>query len=379
MSEPMTSAQRSAADAVMDGGGLSGSHVPMHESEAAQWLEQIYGMRGSLSRLPAEKDDTFRVTIDGHPHSVLKVANPYDPTEELDFQIQMMKHVDRVDNSIPIPKVMSSIDGAHLTPITDAAGQYRQVWLIEHLSGRTLDTLESNSAQRETIGELLGKLRNATATFSHSRAERILAWDVRHLARLTPLVGFVEDERHRHQLQRGLERFAELQPRIDALACQILHNDFSKSNILADPENIESITGIIDFGDSVYTAVAVDVSTALLHNFPRDVATNPTQDVLAGGRDMVRGYLRVAQLTDEELSLIPHLTMGRIIARALITTRRAQLFPHNVGYIMRNTEPGWAQLDWFLDRTVDDLSQTFCNDIRHGDGNTMKPSQRSKS
>ena len=61
----------------------------------------------------------------------------------------------------------------------------------------------------------------------------------------------------------------------------------------------------------------------------------------------------------EELALAPHLTMARVVARALITTRRAELFPHNVRYIMRNTEQGWAQLDWFLTRSVDQITATF--------------------
>ena len=99
----------------------------------------------------------------------------------------------------------------------------------------------------------------------------------------------------------------------------------------------------------------------LLAELPRDAAENPVDDLFADGRDIVRGYLRRADLTDEELALIPHLTMARVVVRALITTRRAQLFPHNVRYIMRNTEQGWAQLDWFLARTVDQISATFAH------------------
>ena len=82
-------------------------------------------------------------------------------------------------------------------------------------------------------------------------------------------------------------------------------------------------------------------------------------NIFENEKDIVRGYLRVAELTDEELKLIPHLTMARVIARGLITTRRAQLFPYNVTYILRNTEPGWAQLEWFLARSIEEISQTF--------------------
>lgn len=74
---------------------------------------------------------------------------------------------------------------------------------------------------------------------------------------------------------------------------------------------------------------------------------------------MLRGYLRSADLTEAELALIPHLVMGRVVARALITLHRASLIPGNTTYILRNTEPGWGQLAWFLDRTPDEISSTF--------------------
>jgi Ser/Thr protein kinase RdoA (MazF antagonist) len=64
-------------------------------------------------------------------------------------------------------------------------------------------------------------------------------------------------------------------------------------------------------------------------------------------RDVLRGYLRHAELTDEELRLIPVLAQGRLAVRALLTCWRAELFPENSRYILRNTEAGWAHLEWF--------------------------------
>ena len=65
---------------------------------------------------------------------------------------------------------------------------------------------------------------------------------------------------------------------------------------------------------------------------------------------------RLADLTETEMRVLPHMVMARVIARALITTWRAEQFPDNEPYIMRNTHQGWAQLDWFLARSMDDIS-----------------------
>lgn len=343
----------------VDEGGLTAAHVAMQDTEATRLLERFYRIRATVSRLATEKDDTFRVDIDHVPRAVLKVANPHEPPGELDFQVRLLQHVARVDPSIPVPRILPDRDGAILPTVADQEGQSRQVWLIDYLPGMTLDKMDTSGPERERVGELLAKLRHATASFSHPHDTRVLAWDVKHVIGLSPLLGYVTEAGRRAKLEAGLERMADLQPRVDALREQVVHNDFSKSNLMGDHDRPEFVTGLIDFGDCVRTAVAIDVSTALLNQLPRDAATNPVEDLFSDGRDIVRGYLRYGDLTEEELLLIPHLVMARVVARALITTRRAGLFPHNTEYIMRNTEQGWAQLDWFLARSVGQVSATF--------------------
>lgn len=84
-------------------------------------------------------------------------------------------------------------------------------------------------------------------------------------------------------------------------------------------------------------------------------------DIFLNGRDLLRGYLRIADLTEQELALLPYLTMARVITRALLTTWRARMFPDNATYIVRNTQQGWAQLKWFLSRSDQQLSELFLN------------------
>lgn len=341
------------------GGGLATGHILMHEPEATEVVARVYGIDGTLTRLATEKDDSFRVDVDGKPHSVVKIANPHDPAEELDFQLSLLRRVAEVDPSIPVPHVIRALDGSYAPVITDSAGQVREVWLITHLRGTVLDSMPTFPHEREKIGEVLAKLRHATAGYSHPAQDHVLAWDVKHIMTMAPMLQYVTVPRQRELLAAGLERLEVLQPRIQALRTQVLHNDFSTSNLLGDHDDPEFLTGVIDFGDSVRTAIAIDVSTALVNQLPRDAAENPVDDLFAAGRDLLRGYLRLADLDREELTLIPHLTMARAIARALITIRRAELFPHNTTYILRNTEPGWAQLEWFMARTPDEISATF--------------------
>lgn len=343
---------------VLTEGGLSATHIAMGEEEAARLLTQEFGIHGQPTRMATEKDDTFAVRcVDGTQY-VMKVANPCEPPSELDFQLQLIQHVGRRDPSVPVPRVVRNCRSELFSRVTDAAGQSRCASLLTFLPGTPLDSTASTPRERERVGEVLARLRLATADFSHPADGRLLAWDMRHLPDLRPLLAEVDDPSLRERLAAGMDRVEAMHDRVLALRTQVLHNDFSRSNIIVDHDDDRFVTGIIDFGDSVRTAVAVDVSTALLNQLPRAVS-DLSVDLFADGRDVLRGYLSVTDLTEEELGLVPHLVMARVVARALITLWRSGLFPDNAGYILRNTEQGWGQLEWFMTRSVGEVSTSF--------------------
>lgn len=337
---------------ITDGAGLGSAHIRMLAEEAAELARRHYGMDGKLSRFETEKDDTFRLTAADGRETVLKVANPGEDAAEIDLQARLLDHLATSPVAPPVPRLIGTTEGQRGFLYEDRAGQKRHVRMLSFLAGTPLSETVSSSSQREKVGEALARLRLAMSDFAHPADSHELAWDVRHLLRLEHLLDHVEDRDHRRTLERGLARFALLAHRLEACRFQVLHNDFSRSNIVVDPRSPEFVTGIIDFGDAVRTAIAVDVSTALLNQLP----PKARPDIFLEGRDLLRGYLRHADLTTEELMLIPHLVMARAVARALLTTWRAGKFPENRAYIMRNTEQGWSQLDWFLARSVDEVS-----------------------
>ena len=335
-----------------DQGGLAGSYIPMKEDAVQVLLRDLYGITGTLKRFETEKDDTFRVTTGDGQKYVLKIANPDEPLPEIDFQNGILKHVEARDPTIPVPRIVTTTEGHEVSHITDVDGSRRYVRMLTFLDGTPLDQTRSNPRERVEIGKVLARLRIGTEGFSHPADDRYYAWNVQHLLTLEPLLKEVDDPVQRTALAAGLERFRQIEPRLRDCRVQVLHNDFSKSNIVVDHENPSFVTGIIDFGDSVKTAIAVDVATALLNQLPE----TPHDDLFYRGRDIMEGYLSIAELTDEELALIPHLVMARVVTRALLTLWRRKLFPENERYIMRNTGQGWHQLDWFLDRSPGQVS-----------------------
>jgi Ser/Thr protein kinase RdoA (MazF antagonist) len=324
---------------------LSEACHPVGVAEAEVIARRLYNIRGFATRFETEKDDTFLLDSADRGKFVLKIAHPSERMEELDFQVALLRHINERAPDLPIPHAHRDLEGADLPIITTSAGERRVVRLVSFLSGTPLDRTTSTASQRERIGEVLAKLRHAMADFSHPADSRALAWDVTHLLDLSDLLSFIPGDDKRTSTIRALERFAEIKPRLDRCRRQVLHNDFNTSNLVVDQASPHFVTGVIDFGDAVRTAIAVDVSTALMNQMPKNFGNR--QDLFAEPRDVLRGYLRHTELTDEELQLIPFLAQGRLAVRALLTCWRAQLFPENSRYILRNTEAGWAHLEWF--------------------------------
>lgn len=353
------SSEVGAEGGVAHHGSLTARHVRMAASEAEHFAMALFGETALATRLETEKDDTFCLDVVGGRRLIMKFANPAEPRSEAAFQVALLRHVAERDPTLSVPRVVPDRDGQWFAQIVDRAGQTRMVHLLTFVDGMPLDRAPSSRPQRRQVGRMLGRLRHAMAGFDHPGASRVLAWDVRHLLDLAPGVRAVPDPARRAQLERGLDRFATVEPAVAQLRKQVLHNDFSQSNLIVDRHDPRRLAGVIDFGDAVRTAIAIDVSTALLNQLPRRVDDAHNIDIFAVGRDVLGGYLEVSDLTDKELGLLPHLVMARVIARAIITHRRASLFPENAQYIMRNTEPGWGQLSWFLRRSPEELSATF--------------------
>jgi hydroxylysine kinase len=341
-------------------GPLAERHLWMEADEAAALAARWWGVEGGVRRLAAEKDDTFLIETTDGQGVVLKVAAPSERLIDLEFETALTAHINAAGVGITVPDSLRTDDGRQIVPITDHAGQDRLMRLITLIPGTPMIGRPLAAEHRAVVGETLARLQHATRDFAHPGDGRVSAWDTLHLPDLAPLIVHVDAPAHRALLEQVVAAFLEhVQPRVAALRTQVVHNDFNGSNILVDDDHPGYVTGIIDFGDAVRTAVAVDLATALSYHLPSAPAALSDADVLAPSRALVAGYLRAGELIEPERELLAQLMRARLAVRALISFHRAQLFPENAAYVLRNSAPIWAQLQWFSGRGADELATIF--------------------
>src|SRR5215813_11664342 len=122
-------------------------------SEVAAIARDLYGLAGSLAPLDSERDQNFRLTEADGTSWVLKIANAAEDHQALAFQAALLRHIQNVDPSLPLPHLRPTLSGEDLGKTGRSGGGEHFVRLVSWLPG----TLYSGSTRSAALHDSLGK------------------------------------------------------------------------------------------------------------------------------------------------------------------------------------------------------------------------------
>ncbi|HEY2267516.1 MAG TPA: phosphotransferase [Streptosporangiaceae bacterium] len=318
---------------------------PVAEADAATAIQSCYGLSGHLTRLPGEADDNFLLDSGGERY-VVKFAHLRADPAVVGVQVRVLRHIETTAPALPVPRVLTPLESAAPASqpwavVPDGPLRGRVVHALSYLDGRLLRSVTTDPPLRRAMGATLAELGRALRGFDDPLVHRPLLWDLAQLPQLRPLAAERPPGPRTDLLTAQLTRLtAETLPQLAAQRTQLLHNDFSPDNTLISADG-RQVSGIIDFGDVTVTALINDIAIAVANLIADD-------DPLGPGLDLVAGYHAVTPLTAAELALLPDLILARVVARIVISEWRAERFPENRAYVLRNTPRAWEQLDRLL-------------------------------
>jgi Ser/Thr protein kinase RdoA (MazF antagonist) len=297
-------------------------------AEAAQ---RHWGLTGTLHPLTSERDQNHRLDCPQGSYT-LKLANPAEAPGLTEFQTLALLHVAQAAPTLPVPRVVPTSDGRSIVATPDGA-----LRLLTWLPGTPLAHLPRTPALTAAIGTALGQLDVALSGYQHPSADHHLLWDIRNTPDLAPLLPALPDELL-PQASAILARFrTEIAPALARLPRQVIHGDFNPHNLLADPADPRTLTGILDFGDMTLSHRICDLAVA--GSYLIDPA-DPARLL----RPLVAGYTAANPLAPEELELLPDLITARLVTTLTISAWRAARYPENAPYILRNAPVSRAGL-----------------------------------
>ena len=306
--------------------GASLTTEPPHlgQAEALDLAESHFGVTGDLLALTSERDLNFRLTTEGASY-VLKLANRAEPPEVTLFQTLALIHLEPTD--LPVPRVLRNRQGQPQTRTPHGI-----LRLLTYLDGQPQHATPRSPAQAAALGNMAARLTLGLAGFRHKAASHVLHWDIQHASHLRPLLPFIAADL-RPLATEVLDRFdRDIAAVLPSLRAQVVHNDLNPHNVLVDPARPDRITGILDFGDMVETALVCDAAVAACYQVD---PAKPQVSLQA----FALGFHAVLPLSATEARLLPDLAATRMMASLAISSARAARFPANAAYILRNT-PG---------------------------------------
>jgi 4-aminobutyrate aminotransferase-like enzyme/Ser/Thr protein kinase RdoA (MazF antagonist) len=316
-------------------------HTPRTTAADAERIaREVYGVTGTATGLPSERDRVFRVAADDGSTWVLKVSNALEQADVLDAQLQAAARA--AASGIPVQGSRRSLAGAEVTEVDG-----HLVRLLEHLPGTLLAEVAPSTAElRRELGAVLGRLAIALDGFDHARAHRDFHWDV---ARTGEVVArhreAIVDPVRRDLVDRVAARFAEhVEPRLPHLPHGVIHGDANGHNVLVETgspqapgERFRRVVGLLDFGDLVHSVVVGEIAVAASYHVLAD------GDAIGALADVAGGFHEHRPLSEPELEVLWDLVLARLVLSGVHATVQSAQRPDDP-YLAVDGDPAWEAL-----------------------------------
>jgi 4-aminobutyrate aminotransferase-like enzyme/Ser/Thr protein kinase RdoA (MazF antagonist) len=322
-------------------------------NDVAAIAARLFGIEGAAVSLGSERDQTFLID-DGAGGGVIKISNLGENPAVLDLETEAIIHVSRVDHELPVARPRPAVDAAPgpaaFRPTVEGRDGLHFVRLFERLQGR-VGGPELDDGALAGVAATHARLNLALRGFFHRAAGRELLWDLKHAAKLRPLLGSISDTDRRRLVTAVLDRFEQhVVPRLPPLRAQVVHGDFNLDNLFLDEH--DRVAGIVDFGDICHTPQVADFAvglTSLLRG-------RPDEDVFRAARVAIDAYAHRIPFEPQELEVLADLVAARLAVIVSISAWRVERYPENAQYIQAWDADSWQLLELFAAVGAEDVA-----------------------
>mgnify|MGYP000017608983 CR=1 FL=1 len=305
--------------------------------EVSKIAREHYNISAEVSKLDGYVDQNFLLKTPLAEKFLLKISSEVD-INQLDFQIQILKHLSTKELPVLLSEVVPNNKQKPLTLLPNNKTARVLTWL----PGRLWATVNPKTENlRNSLGEAAGSLAKALQDFEHSEAHRMLDWDLANSAWTTKHANRFSGKQ-KEIVRYFQNRFEEIQSTYKALPKSIVHNDLNDYNILVSEDlRNPKVSGLIDFGDSVFTQIINDLAIVLAY------AIMDLPDPLSAALEVIYGYNKHYKLSEKELECLYTLVGMRLVTTVTNASLKKEEFPNDDYYVI-SEKPAWDLLKkWF--------------------------------
>jgi 4-aminobutyrate aminotransferase-like enzyme/Ser/Thr protein kinase RdoA (MazF antagonist) len=305
------------------------------ENRAIELVKNYYGKNVKAKSLSGEYDFNFLLEDEKQQKFILKIANDQHSYDFYDAQAKMVAHLSSSEISDKFSRYIPSVDGKAITILQEAGRPY-YMRLLSYLEGEFWMNLPEKSDRLNfDLGNFLGKMDKQLKNFSHPAMHRHYVWDISNAMDANRKLHHIKDHEKRRMVNYFLLQFeTEVLPHISSLRHAYAHHDANDTNILVKGD---SISGLIDFGDMVYTALINNLAVACTY------AMMNQEDPLQVMASIVRGYHQAYPLLEQEIDLLYWLVAARLCISLTQSAYNAAIATNNEHHFI-SVKPAWELL-----------------------------------
>ena len=306
-------------------------------TEIQKFLQNVYGIDGTIFLLDSERDQNFKVICENGNEFILKISNPHENIEIVKLQSAAIKHIHEYDSTLNVPILIKSKEG---NIINTLRGNFVRVQTF--LKGRFIKELSSPPLKLlHEFGQFFAKLDLAIKEFEYPTIKKNWVWDIRNIRFLKKYLKYFNSNNDQKIINHFISNYeSNIYPIEKHLRQQYIHNDGNDHNVLLDETG--SISGIIDFGDMAHSFLVCELAVAITYLILED--ESPKGKI----KSAVEGYQSLLPLRIEEIESLIHLICIRACLTVVTANYRKKLFPEN-DYIIVTEEKAWTFLRNFSD------------------------------
>ncbi len=313
----------------------------MTSRQAAQIVADFFNIKGIATQLPGEIDLNFLITVSEEEKYVFKVESAHRNLDNLALQNAALKHLAKQAIPIQLPKVVANKNSETITTFITNNKEQVYLRLLTWVDGRLLAKVNPHTDDLlESLGATCGHLCRGLEKFEHAGAHRYFKWDNTNASWVKDHLTVFDTPEKKALIQYFLELFQrEVEPVIPILRKSINYNDANDYNVLVNNDLANpKISGVIDFGDMVYTPIINEVAIAAAYAMMDKAAP------LDSASAIVRGFHTVFPITQKECAVIFPLIAARLIISVTVSAINQQAEPDNP-YLQISAKPAWALLE----------------------------------
>ena len=237
------------------------------------------------------------------------------------------------------PKPIKCLDGEFVNVI-DINGQKTIIRLLTFLEGQFFAEAKQTHLLFSSFGKFLANMDLRFLNLkNYTIQSRQFKWDLQYAHLNKQLVNEIEDPGNRKIVEYFLLQYDEqVRSKIAKLRKSIIHNDPNDCNVLV---NHGEVSGIIDFGDLVYSPLINELAVGITY------AIMGKNDPVSWAQIIVHSYHKILPLQTMEVDLLYYLIAARLCITVCNSAYHKKLNPENK-YISISEKPAWDLLHQWL-------------------------------